>query len=101
MPTAKPFENCPKCQAEINRIQYGDIQVEACPNCKGFFLDYADLKNSAIQVFEGSGESERKDTKDLDTMEIRCPKCSVKMLKKKSSEGKGILLDICPSCNGV
>ncbi len=100
MPT-KSFENCPKCQAEVNHIQYGDIEVEACPNCKGFFLDYDDLKKSNAQAFENFGEWRRKDARVLDTLEIRCPKCSVKMLKRKSPKEEEILLDICPSCNGV
>ncbi|MDD5136637.1 MAG: zf-TFIIB domain-containing protein [Candidatus Omnitrophica bacterium] len=94
------FENCPKCGAEIETVAFGPIVFEKCPNCRGFFLDYDEVKNPVIKRLLISGKN-RKDRGYLDRLKILCPKCKVLMGKKRGGFKGGLLLDVCPECGGV
>lgn len=37
------FLHCPKCGVELIVINYKDVEVEECPNCKGFWLDAGEV----------------------------------------------------------
>ena len=96
------FDICPKCKAEVEHVKFGNIILEHCPNCKGLFLDFNELKEKEVERCDmADSDSLRRDEKDLDRMQIACPKCKVKMSKKKVLFKKGLRLDVCPSCRGI
>lgn len=96
----KGFTACPKCQAEISKVKYGDMEVEFCPNCKGFFMDLDDLLDSKASAFDDSDSPQRLDSEKLNELVIKCPKCAAEMFKRKPRK-MGPILDFCPSCKGV
>jgi len=84
----KTFTNCPKCQAEVVHTGFGGITYEGCPNCHGIFLDLEDTGNEHVAGITAISSRLRLDRKELDQMEIACPKCKIKMKKNRSATKK-------------
>jgi len=82
-------------------VKYEKLAIEYCQNCKGTFFDYGELEGKNISVMESTFPKGRKDKRILDRMEISCPKCHIKMAKKKYPNPASPRLDFCPSCHGV
>lgn len=38
------YMHCPKCGMELVEIKYKEIEIDECPNCKGFWLDAGELE---------------------------------------------------------
>ena len=96
----KKVMNCPKCQAEVDHVSYGGIDFEECPNCHGMFLDFHETNSDPLAKIR-VGLKPRKDAKEIDHIEVQCPKCNVKMDKKEHGAPGSLLLDVCPSCRGI
>jgi len=41
------FMHCPKCGMDLIEIKYKEIEIDECPNCKGFWLDAGELEKIA------------------------------------------------------
>ena len=35
---------CPKCGQELSTQQYGPVEIDVCPNCRGLWLDANELE---------------------------------------------------------
>ena len=35
---------CPKCGHDLEEINYQDIMIDRCPDCKGIWLDHGELE---------------------------------------------------------
>jgi len=35
---------CPKCGQELSPQQYGPVEIDVCPNCRGLWLDANELE---------------------------------------------------------
>jgi Zn-finger nucleic acid-binding protein len=73
--------NCPKCGAElVNKYYKGMIEIDACPNCRGMWLDFNELDRLEDVVFDddankGSLIHSQKKTGYL------CPNCQTPMFE--------------------
>ena len=73
--------NCPKCKTELVQKYYkGMIEVDACPNCGGMWLDVDELDRLEDVVFDddarkGSLIHSQKKT------EFFCPRCESPMFE--------------------
>ncbi len=68
--------NCPKCTTELVKKFYkGMIQIDACPNCRGMWLDFAELDDLEDIVFE---EDAHKGSliHFASKTDFACPQCS-------------------------
>ncbi len=51
------FMKCPKCGADLKEQEVRHVKVDACPDCKGFWLDAGEIeligkvKDSAMGTF--------------------------------------------------
>lgn len=73
--------NCPKCNTElIKKFYKGMFEVEACPNCRGMWLDFHELDKLEDIVFD-------EDTKKgslmhfQDRTDFPCPHCGMKLVE--------------------
>jgi len=35
---------CPKCGSDLEEINYGDVMIDQCAECKGIWLDHGELE---------------------------------------------------------
>lgn len=45
------FVKCPKCNVRMDKKTNGKFIIDACPSCKGIFLDKVEIDNIANQGF--------------------------------------------------
>ena len=94
---------CPKCNSEMERVEYQAIEVDRCTKCKGIWFDYLEaeklkeMKGSEI-IDVGSPELfEKYDRVD----NIECPKCHSVMGKMVENNQPHIWYETCDLCYGV
>ena len=73
---------CPKCTSAFEKISFSEIEVDRCLGCKGLWFDM--LEKEDLVIIEGSEAidigSEQVSEEYRNLRDIRCPKCTVKML---------------------
>ena len=94
---------CPKCDSDMEKVTYQDVEIDRCTQCKGIWLD----------VFEKAELKAKKDSESVDTGDkdagkeynkktnVNCPKCLTPMVSKEDIEQIHIRYESCPSCHGV
>ena len=103
--------NCPRCSKPLNAISYEGVTVDSCNSCKGNFLDKGELLqiNKARSVtfseqerasVEGARCAVITDIKRTDKP-LKCPKCQVDMGSLNYAYSSGIIVDLCPKCEGL
>ncbi len=94
--------NCPKCNAQMDRVQLAGIDVDRCAGCKGLWFDQGEL--DALRAID---ESEMLDL-GLPAIgiefngqhDIDCPRCDDIALLTRRVNGNGMTVEHCPSCQG-
>lgn len=94
---------CPKCQADMEVVNYEGVDIDRCSNCFGLFFDHMekeDLKKlrgaESIDIgdeFMGARYNEVRD--------ITCPRCDVAMDQVRREEPFEIRFESCPRCKGA
>ena len=103
---------CPRCQTELETINYEGVEIETCPDCEGEWLDQGELativKKQEASFPEEMVESMDRLTKETFTIDessanqMKCPKCPDSELNRFIyAATSGIALDKCPTCGGV
>ncbi len=64
-------------------------------------MDVNEISHSDAAAFENNVHDLHADSKTLDKLLIKCPKCHADMVKHKATPKAGPVLDICSSCKGV
>jgi Zn-finger nucleic acid-binding protein len=97
---------CPVCDQAMVIVEYRDIELDYCTNCKGVWFDSgelellletADLENYSVFI------DDIVDKPEANTSEKKrkCPICNAKMKKAFIDEGNQILIDICRQEHGI
>jgi Zn-finger nucleic acid-binding protein len=103
---------CPRCNAELNAVEYDDVEVGVCPDCKGEWLAAGELETVAEHHQEkftpeeiASLDAVNKEiftTAECEHDQLRCPECAnVEMKHFNYGETSGLILDKCPECGGI
>jgi len=67
---------CPKCRSELVKKYYkGMIEVDACPNCRGMWLDFNELDQLEDVVFDDDDHKGSLVHFQVKT-EYLCPQCA-------------------------
>ena len=97
---------CPVCKTDMVVVEYHNIELDYCTDCKGVWFDSGELELmlKSYQV-EGIEQSLEKITHspDIHSTEKRrkCPICSRKMNKKVIGEQPRLLIDTCGEGHGL
>lgn len=89
---------CPKCNSALAQQSYHGIQVDACPKCKGMWLDLEELdqlEDVKFSVDEYKGSLVFSST----PTEYRCPHCD-SPLKQFKYRLHNLLLEYCENQHG-
>lgn len=92
---------CPKCQAEMEKVATAHGVVDRCSACMGLWFDlmeHEELKNDAEIIDIGSVEVGRRHNQ-IDR--ISCPVCpNTKLLRMVDPQQPHIWFESCPVCYG-
>lgn len=97
---------CPVCKNDMIVVEYHNIELDYCNNCKGVWFDSGELE----LLLESYGLEETKMFLDgiLNSQEAvssekkrNCPVCGHKMKKTAIGEQPAILIDVCRDKHGL
>jgi Zn-finger nucleic acid-binding protein len=97
---------CPVCKSGMIVIEYRDIELDYCTDCKGVWFDSGELELmlKAHQV-EGIEPFLENITNSPDTpsseKKRKCPICNRRMRKKTIGESPRLLIDMCGEGHGL
>lgn len=103
---------CPVCaDKQLDLYNLWGVDFEACPGCRGIFLDSGELKKIRDKSFKKSWipldwiEEELDEIENLTTVATpearKCPKCEDTQMLTVNYGKSNVLVDWCPSCKGV
>ena len=94
---------CPKCYSEMESVSFRSVEVDRCTGCAGLWFDLLeeeDLKMlSGSEVIDSGSAATGKNLNK--TGNIKCPKCSVPMLRMVVDSQPHIWYESCPVCYGT
>lgn len=93
---------CPVCKEPMIVLELNEVEVDYCPSCGGVWLDSGELEllieddsekeNLLSSFYIDENQSEKS---------YKCPICRKKMQKVYVGENKEVLIDKCPSGDGL
>ena len=93
---------CPKCQHEMETIEYAGIEVDRCRNCHGIWFDVGEdfsLRDEEAAAAIDTGDPDiGRETNTINR--YRCPRCDGGMLRMTDSRRKDIWYEECTACRG-
>ena len=94
---------CPKCQAAMEAVTVGGIEVERCTSCMGLWFEGGDLPRlkemkGSETIDTGSATVGRKENL-IDR--IMCPSCHSPMIRMVDIDQHHIWFESCKVCKGV
>lgn len=89
---------CPRCDRELEqkRVKGPSTQVDACPGCKGVWLDEGEL----AEILGPRAVKPLPIPPDAREASLPCPRCRVAMVLF-SYPGTLTVIDVCRTCRGV
>ena len=97
---------CPVCKSGMIVVEYHNIELDYCADCKGVWFDSGELelmlKTYQMEAIEPFLEN-ITDSPDAVSAEKKrkCPICSRKMKKKTMGEQPELLIDMCGEGHGL
>jgi len=101
---------CPACKAGLQEYKYHDLLVNVCPNCHGIWFDPDEMKpyiefllreHNEIPYDKIALHRKRIAVESLAEPVRSCPRCNEPMEKINYAYESNIILDKCPSCEGI
>ncbi len=93
---------CPKCEHELEVINFDDIEIDRCTNCFGIWFDH--LEQEDLKKLEGADSIDIGDefvgAKYDNIREVDCPKCTVPLHRVLHEGDFEITFERCPQCRG-
>ena len=95
--------NCPKCEAAMEKVAYGSIEVDRCTQCEGIWFDMLEAEH--LKDMAGSEAIDIGDpalAKKFNEMEhVKCPVCQAEMIGMVDAQQPHIWYEGCPVCYGL
>jgi Zn-finger nucleic acid-binding protein len=94
---------CPKCDSEMEKVTFENIEVDRCTNCKGLWFDMLEHEHlKAMEKSESIDVGEAAVGKEYDKIDrINCPVCGSGMIRMVDRKQAHIRYEACTSCYGV
>lgn len=93
---------CPKCQSDMETLEYEGVEVDRCKNCKGIWFDVGEThplrKGNAAAAIDTGDPLKGKQTNQIDR--YRCPRCDGGMMRMVDPQRAHIKYEECTSCRG-
>lgn len=93
---------CPKCQSDMEAVEYEGIEVDRCKSCGGIWFDAGESHwlrhEEAASAIDTGDPATGKEQNEIKT--YRCPRCNGGMLRHVDLEQEHIHYEECTSCRG-
>ena len=93
---------CPKCQSDMETLEYEGVEVDRCINCKGIWFDVGEShplrKGNAAATIDTGDPLKGEQTNEIDR--YRCPRCGGGMMRMVDPQRAHIRYEECTSCRG-
>jgi len=94
---------CPKCESEMEVVEYQGISVDRCTMCRGMWFDM--LEHEHLKAIEGSESidigSDELGERYNKIDHIKCPACKSQLIRMVDRDQPHIWYEACTSCYGV
>lgn len=90
--------NCPRDNTELVPEQMNDIEVDRCPQCHGFWLDYHELDAIEDRVMTDDHAKGTMVWNPVQT-DLKCPVCGEK-LNTFDYRLERLMIEVCPKQHG-
>jgi len=94
---------CPKCNSDMEKVTFEQIEVDRCTKCKGLWFDMLEHEHlKAMQHSESIDVGKVDIGKEYDKIDkIDCPVCQTMMMRMVDKNQPHIRYEACTSCYGV
>lgn len=97
---------CPTCRNQMIVVEYHEVELDHCTNCKGIWFDSGELElllklvgaAEAPSLFDALIRSPQAITTEK---KRKCPICNHKMKKNSSHENPDLIIDVCERGDGL
>ena len=94
--------NCPKCQAPMERVPIGLVEVDRCTACRGVWFDSLEderlkVDGAATAVDIGDASDGRRHNQQR---RIDCPRCHTRLIEMVDAGRPHIWFESCKFCYG-
>lgn len=95
--------NCPVCNEALIVLEYKDIELDYCIQCKGFWFDAGELGllSGALKLQTEIPDIFSFPPTQTKEQARKCPRCKKKMDKTILGLEPGILIDRCKKGDGI
>jgi len=94
---------CPKCETDMETIEFEGVEVDRCKNCKGIWFDAGEerlmLGADAVNAIDTGDASVGREKNKISN--YRCPRCDGGMLRRVDPKQSQIRYEECTSCRGT
>ena len=87
---------CPVCNIQTFVVEYLDIELDVCGQCRGVWFDSGEL-----ELLLGSPDAVNFEAAETTEEKRPCPVCPQKMDKVNIGPGRRVLIDKCPAGCGL
>jgi uncharacterized protein len=95
---------CPACKNSMIVVEYQHIELDYCPHCFGVWFDSGELE-LLLESTKSREKSAREVCQPLQDKasetKRKCPICHQSMIQNNLGEKLPVLIDICPTCDGL
>ncbi|MEW6075626.1 MAG: zf-TFIIB domain-containing protein [Candidatus Omnitrophota bacterium] len=101
---------CPRCNEQLKEMFYEGVTIDTCEKCEGEWLDSGEIiainkvrEKTFSDAEKNKAKGAQKAGKPATHSQgpLQCPHCKVPMASSNYSYSTGIIIDRCPSCNGL
>ena len=94
---------CPKCQGDMQPVNYEGIEVDRCANCGGVWFDFSEIEQ--LKQLQGSesidaGTAEEGRKRDAQSP-VHCPRDQARLIPMVDIAQPHVWFESCPVCHGV
>ncbi|MBI2931210.1 MAG: zf-TFIIB domain-containing protein [Planctomycetes bacterium] len=89
---------CARCPGSLQEVQIGDVTLERCEQCQGFFFDSDELAQVLTDASPGAPIADDRDPSEAGTS---CPRCQIPMDRVPAKGVGRFSYDLCSACHGL
>jgi Zn-finger nucleic acid-binding protein len=98
---------CPSCGSVLEAVRKANVQIDACPRCRGAWFDHRELLPIILHLAKDPRVKEERPRgkpnpqRSVPQSGRRCPHDHALLLTFNYAHDSNVFLDRCPQCQGI